>query len=90
MRLRRAGGGRVRPGASEPDQHDGPIADLLSSAAANLALYEGRGWDESKILARVSAMDRAAVALAYAILPLARPQEPHSLRPSRPGESQPN
>jgi hypothetical protein len=41
----------------------GPIADLLAAAIANLALYEGRGWDEAKILDRVSEMDRAAVAL---------------------------
>lgn len=31
-------------------------------------LYEGRGWDEAKILARVSEMDRTAVVLARAIV----------------------
>jgi hypothetical protein len=46
----------------------GPIADLLSTAVANFALYEGRGWDEAKILDRVSETDRAALALARAIV----------------------
>ncbi|OXM43790.1 hypothetical protein [Amycolatopsis alba] len=46
----------------------GPIADLLAAAAANLARYEVRGWDAAKILGRVSEMDRAAVALAWAIV----------------------
>ncbi|GAB2740512.1 hypothetical protein [Amycolatopsis magusensis] len=46
----------------------GPIADLLAAAVDNLALYEDRGWDEAKILGRVSEIDLAAVALARAIV----------------------
>ncbi|MFI6030786.1 hypothetical protein [Amycolatopsis magusensis] len=45
----------------------GPIADLLSTASSNVALYEGCGWDEAKILGRASAMDLAALALARSI-----------------------
>jgi hypothetical protein len=45
-----------------------PIADLLAAAVTTFALYEGRGWDETKILDRVSEMDRAALALARTIV----------------------
>ncbi|MBE8516418.1 hypothetical protein ILP97_02615 [Amycolatopsis sp. H6(2020)] len=41
---------------------------MLAAAVANVELYEGRGWDEAKILGRVSEMDRIAGALARAVV----------------------
>lgn len=55
----------------------GPLADLLVAAIAHVEPYEGRGWDEQKILDRAPELARAAVALARAIVsPGAAPERP--------------
>lgn len=57
----------VLAGAAPRSIDVGPIADLLTAAANDIAPYEGRGWDEAKILTQVSQTHWAAVALARSI-----------------------
>jgi hypothetical protein len=46
----------------------GPLADLLTAAATTVKGYEGRGWDETKILSYQPHTVKFAVALARAIV----------------------